>query len=159
MPQECHGPLSLNGPGPQRWRTYTSQERIGGKRVQSKCHMPKIETTIADVKSALPRVFVCRAAMTDDVGFRCLHNVPYRQTAAWATEELRRWPEQSPWRMDGGQFHRRSRSAVGLGLSSRAGAPAPHIQNSPQSKRRRANEGVPPCVFGFISCDSDRVVR
>jgi predicted CXXCH cytochrome family protein len=98
---DCHGPNSLNGP-----RTATLEEHThhkdgtpGSQCVA--CHMPKIETTIADVKVRAHTFAFITPAMTDK------YKIPNPCTSchadkstAWATAALRRWPERSPWRTD-----------------------------------------------------------
>jgi predicted CXXCH cytochrome family protein len=98
---DCHGPMSLNGP-----RTATLEEHThhkdgtpGSQCVA--CHMPKIETTIADVKVRAHTFAFITPAMTDK------YKIPNPCTtchadksSAWATAALRRWPERSPWRAD-----------------------------------------------------------
>jgi predicted CXXCH cytochrome family protein len=98
---DCHGPLSLNGP-----RTATLEEHTHHKKGSPgsscvACHMPKIETTIADVKVSAHTFAFITPAMTDK------YNIPNPctmchadKTTAWATEALRSWPERSPWRTD-----------------------------------------------------------
>ena len=98
---DCHGPLSLNGP-----RTATLEEHTHHKKGSPgssciACHMPKIETTIADVKVSAHTFAFITPAMTDK------YNIPNPctmchadKTTAWATETMRTWPERSPWRMD-----------------------------------------------------------
>ena len=98
---DCHGPLSLNGP-----RTGTLEEHTHHKKGSAgssciACHMPKIATTIADVKVRSHTFAFITPAMTDK------YKIPNPcttchadKTTAWATEELRRWPERSAWRMD-----------------------------------------------------------
>jgi predicted CXXCH cytochrome family protein len=98
---DCHGPMSLNGP-----RTATLEEHThhkdgtpGSQCVA--CHMPKIETTIADVKVRAHTFAFITPAMTDK------YKIPNPCTSchadkstAWATATLRHWPERSPWRAD-----------------------------------------------------------
>jgi predicted CXXCH cytochrome family protein len=98
---DCHGPFSLNGP-----RTGTLEEHTHHKKGSAgssciACHMPKIATTIADVKVRSHTFAFITPAMTDK------YKIPNPcttchtdKTTAWATEELRRWPERSAWRMD-----------------------------------------------------------
>ena len=93
--------MSLNGP-----RTATLEEhthhKIGTPGSQCiSCHMPKIATTIADVKVRAHTFAFISPAMTDK------YKIPNPCTschtdksAAWATEALRHWPERSPWRLD-----------------------------------------------------------
>ncbi len=98
---DCHGPLSLNGP-----RTATLQEHTHHKEGSAgsrciACHMPKIATTIADVKVRAHTFAFITPAATDKYKIpnpcTSCHN---DKTTAWATEALRHWPERSPWRLD-----------------------------------------------------------
>jgi len=98
---DCHGPMSLNGP-----RTATLEEhthhKAGSPGSQCvACHMPKIETTIADVKVRAHTFAFITPAMTDK------YKIPNPCTSchtdkstAWATEAMRQWPERSPWRLE-----------------------------------------------------------
>jgi predicted CXXCH cytochrome family protein len=98
---DCHGPLSLNGP-----RTGTIEEHTHHKKGSAGsscigCHMPKIETTIADVKVRAHTFAFVPPAMTEKykIPNPCT-NCHTDKTTAWATDALRHWPERSPWRMD-----------------------------------------------------------
>ena len=98
---DCHGPLSLNGP-----RTATLEEHTHHKAGSAgsqcvACHMPRIETTIADVKVRAHTFLFITPTMTEK------YKIPNPCTSchtdkssAWATEEMHKWPERSPWRMD-----------------------------------------------------------
>jgi predicted CXXCH cytochrome family protein len=98
---DCHAPLSLNGP-----RTATLEEhthhKAGSPGSQCvACHMPKIETTIADVKVRAHTFAFITPAMSDK------YKIPNPCTSchtdkssAWATEAMRQWPERSPWRLE-----------------------------------------------------------
>jgi predicted CXXCH cytochrome family protein len=98
---DCHGPLSLNGP-----RTGTIEEHTHHKKGSPgssciACHMPKIETTIADVRVRSHTFAFITPAMTDK------YKIPNPcttchadKTNAWATEALRHWSERSPWRVE-----------------------------------------------------------
>ncbi len=99
---ECHGPLSPNGP-----RTATLEEhthhRDGSAGSQCvACHMPAIETEgpantmvhahnfrfitpVMTEKYKIPNP--CTSCHTD-------------KSTAWATNELSKWPERSPWRLE-----------------------------------------------------------
>jgi len=97
---DCHGPMSANGP-----RTATLEEHTHHKKGSPgsqcvACHMPKIDTTIADVKVRAHTFAFITPQMTDD------YKIPNPCTSchtdkstAWATEVMRHWPERSPWRM------------------------------------------------------------
>jgi predicted CXXCH cytochrome family protein len=98
---DCHGPLSLNGP-----RTGTVEEHTHHKAGSAgnsciACHMPKLETEIADVKVRAHTFEFITPAMTDK------YKIPNPctschtdKTTAWAADALRQWPERSPWRME-----------------------------------------------------------
>jgi predicted CXXCH cytochrome family protein len=98
---DCHGPSSPNGP-----RTATIEEHTHHKDGSPgsqcvACHMPKIETTLGEVKVRAHTFAFITPAMSDK------YNVPNPctschtgKTNAWATEALRSWPERSPWRLD-----------------------------------------------------------
>jgi predicted CXXCH cytochrome family protein len=98
---DCHGPMSMNGP-----RTATLEEHTHHKEGSAgssciACHMPTIETTVADVKVRSHTFAFITPAMTDK------YKIPNPctschtdKTTAWATEHLKHWPERSPWRMD-----------------------------------------------------------
>jgi predicted CXXCH cytochrome family protein len=98
---DCHGPLSPNGP-----RTATLEEHTHHKAGTPgsqciTCHMPKIETTLGEVKVRAHTFAFISPSLTDK------YKIPNPCTschtdksAAWALEALRRWPERSPWRAD-----------------------------------------------------------
>jgi predicted CXXCH cytochrome family protein len=98
---DCHGPMSLNGP-----RTATIEEHThhkdgtpGSQCVA--CHMPKIETTIADVKVRAHTFAFITPAMTDKYKIpNACTSCHADKSTAWATAALRHWPERSPWRAD-----------------------------------------------------------
>lgn len=98
---DCHGPLSLNGP-----RTATLEEHTHHKDGSPgsqcvACHMPQIETTVADVKVHAHTFRFITPDMSDK------YKIPNPCTSchtdkstAWATEAMRHWPERSPWRLN-----------------------------------------------------------
>jgi|HubBroStandDraft_6_1064221.scaffolds.fasta_scaffold00078_21 predicted CXXCH cytochrome family protein len=96
---DCHGPFSLNGP-----RTGTIDEHTHHKKRSPgssciACHMPKIETTIGDVRVRAHTFAFITPAMTDKykIANPCT-TCHADKTTAWAAEALQRWPERSPWR-------------------------------------------------------------
>jgi predicted CXXCH cytochrome family protein len=98
---DCHGPLSLNGPhtGTLEEHTHHKKDSAGSSCIA--CHMPKIETTIADVKVRAHTFAFITPAMTDK------YKIPNPcatchadKSTAWATEALRTWPQFSSWRME-----------------------------------------------------------
>ena len=97
----CHGPGMPNGP-----RTATLEEhthhRAGtpGSECVS-CHMPAIETTVANVNVHAHTFAFITPAMTEK------YKIPNPctschtdKTTGWATDALRHWPERSPWRIE-----------------------------------------------------------
>ena len=98
---DCHGPLSLNGP-----RTATLQEHTHHKDGSPgsqcvACHMPKIETTIADVRvHAHTFAFIYPAATEKYKIPNPCTSCHSDKSTAWAADVLRQWPERSPWRME-----------------------------------------------------------
>jgi predicted CXXCH cytochrome family protein len=98
---DCHGPLSPNGP-----RTATLEEHTHHKDGSPgsqciACHMPRIETTLGDVKVRAHTFSFITPAMSEK------YTVPNPctschtdKTNAWATEAMEKWPERSPWRLD-----------------------------------------------------------
>jgi predicted CXXCH cytochrome family protein len=116
---DCHGPLSLNGP-----RTATVEEHTHHKKGSAgssciACHMPKIATTIADVKVRAHTFAFITPAMTDrfKIPNPCTTCHADKSTA-WATEVLERWPERSPWRASSRDLGSNKSPAVNLDLVS-----------------------------------------
>jgi predicted CXXCH cytochrome family protein len=98
---DCHGPASVNGPREATLEAHTHHQSGSAGSQCVECHMPKIETTIADVKVRAHTFAFIAPAMTDK------YKIPNPctschadKTTAWATEALRRWPEESPWRLE-----------------------------------------------------------
>jgi predicted CXXCH cytochrome family protein len=99
---ECHGPMALNGPRTATLTEHTHHKEGSAGSQCIACHMPKIQTTIADVKVRAHTFAFISPAMTDK------YKIPNPCTSChtdkstdWATQALRRWPERSPWRVDG----------------------------------------------------------
>lgn len=98
---DCHGPLSLNGP-----RTATLEEHTHHKEGSAgsecvACHMPKIETTLGDVKVSAHTFEFITPEETEK------YKIPNPCTMchadkslAWAREAMRRWPERSAWQVE-----------------------------------------------------------
>src|SRR6267154_3876448 len=97
---DCHDAMSANGP-----RTATLEEHTHHKKGSPgsqcvACHMPKIDTTIADVKVRAHTFAFITPQMTD--GYKIPNpctSCHMDKATAWATEVMRHWPERSPWRM------------------------------------------------------------
>jgi predicted CXXCH cytochrome family protein len=98
---DCHGPGSVNGPREATLEAHTHHKSGSTGSQCVECHMPKIETTIADVKVRAHTFAFITPAMTDK------YKIPNPctschtdKTTAWATDALRHWPEESPWRLE-----------------------------------------------------------
>ena len=98
---DCHGPLSLNGP-----RTATLEEHTHHKRGSPgsqcvACHMPRIETTIADVRVRSHTFAFITPGMTDEYKIpNPCSSCHADKSNAWAAKQLLQWPERSPWRIE-----------------------------------------------------------
>lgn len=98
---DCHSPLSVNGPRTATLEEHTHHAKGSTGSSCMACHMPKIETTIAEVKVRAHTFGFITPVMTDK------YKIPNPctschtgQTTEWATEALKKWPERSPWRID-----------------------------------------------------------
>jgi predicted CXXCH cytochrome family protein len=98
---DCHSPLSLNGPRAATLEEHTHHKKGSTGSSCIACHMPKIATTIADVKVRSHTFAFITPDMTDK------YKIPNPctschtdKTTAWATEVMRHWPERSPWRLE-----------------------------------------------------------
>jgi predicted CXXCH cytochrome family protein len=98
---DCHGPMSLNGP-----RTATLEEhthhKAGSPGSQCvACHMPKVETTLADVKVRAHTFNFIPPAATDKYKIPNPCTLCHTdKTPAWATQQMKHWPERSSWRLN-----------------------------------------------------------
>jgi predicted CXXCH cytochrome family protein len=98
---DCHGPLSPNGP-----RTATLEEHThhrdgtpGSECVA--CHMPAIETTVANVMVHAHTFKFIAPEMSVKYGIpNPCTSCHIGKSNAWATNTLRQWPERSPWRLE-----------------------------------------------------------
>jgi predicted CXXCH cytochrome family protein len=96
----CHGPAGRNGP---REATLEEHTHHAGGTAGSEClacHMPSIETTIADVRVRAHTFEIVTPGMTDKykIPNPCTSCHTDRSTA-WATEAMGRWSGRSPWRL------------------------------------------------------------
>jgi predicted CXXCH cytochrome family protein len=96
----CHGPASPNGPRGSTIEAHT--KHAAGSRGSDcvECHMPKIETTIANINVRSHTFKFITPAMSDTykVPNPCVlcHTT---QTNEWAQRQLSSWDNVSPWRM------------------------------------------------------------
>ena len=98
---DCHGPLSPNGPRTATLEEHTHHKDGSPASQCIACHMPRIETTLGDVKVRAHTFSFITPAMSEK------YTVPNPctschtdKTNAWATEAMEKWPERSPWRLD-----------------------------------------------------------
>jgi predicted CXXCH cytochrome family protein len=98
---DCHGPMSLNGPREATQEAHT-HHRAGSTGSQCvACHMPKIETTIADVKVRAHTFSFLYPSMTNKYKIPNPCTMCHTdKTTAWAADVIRSWPQRSPWRME-----------------------------------------------------------
>ncbi len=98
---DCHGPLSLNGPHTATLEAHTHHKPGTPGSHCIDCHMPKIETTIADIKVRAHTFAFIPPSATDkyQIPNPCTSCHADKSTA-WANEALRHWPELSPWRQE-----------------------------------------------------------
>lgn len=95
---DCHKPMSINGPREASLEAHT-HHKLGSSGSQCvACHMPKIETTIADVKVHAHTFKFITPEMTDKYKIPNPCTVCHAdKNTAWAREAMRQWPEHSPW--------------------------------------------------------------
>jgi predicted CXXCH cytochrome family protein len=98
---DCHGPLSVNGPRTATLEAHTHHKDGSTGSQCIACHMPQIETTIADVNVHAHTFRFVTPEMTERYGIAnpCTSCHTDKSTS-WATEALRQWPERSPWRLE-----------------------------------------------------------
>jgi predicted CXXCH cytochrome family protein len=97
---DCHGPLSPNGPRTATLEAHTHHKATSAGSECVACHMPKIETTIADVKVSAHTFAFIPPAMTDryQIPNPCT-SCHTDKTTAWAKDAMAHWDERSPWRL------------------------------------------------------------
>src|SRR5215472_11727813 len=90
-----------NGPRTATLEQHTHHKKGSTGSQCVACHMPKIATTLGDVKVRAHTFAVLSPAMTDKyhIPNPCTSCHTDRSTA-WALEALGRWPERSPWRLE-----------------------------------------------------------
>jgi predicted CXXCH cytochrome family protein len=97
---DCHDPSSPNGPHAATIEQHTHHKTASAGSECIACHMPKIETTIADVnvRSHTFRFITPTTTETLKVPNPC--NLCHAdKSTAWATAALNGWRDRSPWRM------------------------------------------------------------
>jgi predicted CXXCH cytochrome family protein len=98
---DCHAPQSPNGPRAATLEAHTHHKAGSAGSDCVACHMPKIQTEIADVKVSAHTFRFISPAMTDryQIPNPCT-TCHTDQSTAWALDAMRRWPEHSPWRLE-----------------------------------------------------------
>ena len=96
----CHSPMSPNGPRAATIEQHTHHAVGSAGSDCVACHMPAIEQTIADVNVRTHTFRFITPGESEQ------HKIPNAcivchkdRSNAWASEQLRRWPEISPWRI------------------------------------------------------------
>ena len=98
---QCHGPSSPNGPHAPTIEAHTQHAAGSSGSECVNCHMPKIETQLADVNvRAHTFKFIPPSATTQDKVPNACNTCHNDKTPAWASEALRKWPGRSPWRVE-----------------------------------------------------------
>jgi predicted CXXCH cytochrome family protein len=98
---DCHGAGSRNGPREATLAEHTHHKDGSTGSDCVACHMPKIEAEIPGVFVRAHTFAFIAPAMTDK------YKIPnpctschMDKTAAWATDAMRDWKNESPWRME-----------------------------------------------------------
>jgi predicted CXXCH cytochrome family protein len=97
---ECHGPKSPNGPHAATIEQHTHHKAgsSGGECVG--CHMPKIETTLGDVMVRSHTFRFIPPSMTEKLKMpNSCSTCHADKSVKWAEDELKKWPDVSPWRL------------------------------------------------------------
>jgi predicted CXXCH cytochrome family protein len=96
---DCHAPNSANGPFTATLAEHTHHKEGSAGSECVACHMPKIQTTVANVTVSAHTFAFISPADTDK------YKIPNPctschtdKTTGWALEQMRKWPERSPWR-------------------------------------------------------------
>jgi len=97
---ECHGPHSPNGPRAASIEQHTHHKAGSAGSECVACHMPKIETTIADVNVRSHTFQFIPPEATENFKMPNSCNACHTdKTVQWARDALKSWPEFSPWRV------------------------------------------------------------
>ncbi len=97
---DCHGPSSPNGPhtGTIEQHTHHKAGSPGNECVG--CHMPSIETQLADVTVRSHTFKFISPATTDALKVPNPCTTCHKdKTTKWALDALKSWPQFSPWRV------------------------------------------------------------
>ncbi len=99
---DCHGPMSANGPATTTLAAHTHHKDGSTGSECIACHMPKIETQGMPGVSVRAHTFrFITPDMTDKYKIpNACTSCHTEKSAEWAKEQLRKWPEHSPWRTE-----------------------------------------------------------
>jgi predicted CXXCH cytochrome family protein len=97
---ECHGPRSPNGPHTASIEQHTHHKAGSSGNECVGCHMPKIETTLGDVMVRSHTFRFISPTLTEKLKIPNSCNTCHTdKSVKWALDELKKWPEVSPWRL------------------------------------------------------------
>ena len=98
---QCHGPSSPNGPHAPTIEAHTHHAAGTAGNECVNCHMPKIETQLADVNvRAHTFKFIPPSSTVQNKVPNACNTCHNDKTPEWASEALRKWPSRSPWRVE-----------------------------------------------------------
>jgi len=96
----CHGPKSPNGPHTATIEQHTHHRAGSAGSECVGCHMPAIETQLADVNVRSHTFKFISPATTDSLKVPNPCTTCHTdKTTKWALDALKSWPEFSPWRV------------------------------------------------------------
>ena len=98
---DCHGPASANGPRTASIAAHTHHKEGSAGSQCVACHMPAIESEGVPGAFVHAHTFrVISPEMTDKYGIPNTCTSCHKdKTTAWATQQMKNWPEYSPWQL------------------------------------------------------------
>ena len=97
---DCHGPKSPNGPHAATVEQHTHHKAGSAGNECVNCHMPAIETQLADVNVRSHTFKFIPPSTTDSLKVPNPCTTCHKdKTTKWAMDALKTWPEFSPWRV------------------------------------------------------------
>ena len=98
---DCHTPGGLNGPQAATLEEHTHHRSGSAGSDCVSCHMPAIQTTIADVKVHAHTFNFISPAMTDKYKIPNPCNSCHAdKPTQWAKDQMKSWTGTSPWRVE-----------------------------------------------------------
>jgi predicted CXXCH cytochrome family protein len=95
---DCHGPMSPNGPRAATIEGHTRHRKGSSGSQCVACHMPKIETTVANVTVSAHTFRFIPPEMTDKYKIpNSCNSCHADKSTEWAENAMRQWPDHSPW--------------------------------------------------------------